>query len=157
MAEHLELADRVIFLGTRDDVPQLLSASDVFALTSRNEANPVSILEAMSVGRAVVATDVGSIREAVTDGRTGFLVPTGDADRFSRRVIELLEDPLRCQAMGTAARCAVVAGWSVDAMVRRYERLIADTFSRKQLSLRSAFAGNDSKPDDCPETTLVAQ
>jgi len=128
----LEVAGSVRFLGTRDDVPRLLSTSDVFALTSRNEASPVSILEAMSVGKPVVATNVGSIAEAVTDGRTGFLVPPGDAAAFSHRVVELIENPLRAQALGVAAREAVVAGWSVDAMVRRYERLIASVYNRKQ-------------------------
>ena len=71
-------------LGSRDDVPRLLAAMDVFALTSHIEANPVSILEAMSVGRPVVATNVGSIHEAVAEGQTGFLVTPGDADQFVR-------------------------------------------------------------------------
>jgi hypothetical protein len=59
--------------------------------------------------------------------------------------------------MGTAARGAVVAGWSVDAMVRRYERLIAGTFNRKHSSLSSALVGIDTKPDYSPEATLVPQ
>ena len=61
--------------GSRPDVPRLLAAMDVFALTSQMEANPLSILEAMSVGRPVVATNVGSIHEAVVEAQTGFLVP----------------------------------------------------------------------------------
>jgi glycosyltransferase involved in cell wall biosynthesis len=136
-AAELGVAESVRFLGARDDVPRLLSTSNVFALTSHNEASPVSILEAMSVGKPVVATNVGSIGEAVSDGRTGFLVPPGDATAFTQRVVELIENPLRAQAMGVAAREVVVAGWSVDAMVRRYEQLIASIFNRK----RSTQAG----------------
>jgi glycosyltransferase involved in cell wall biosynthesis len=131
-AAKLGVADSVRFLGSRDDVPRLLSTSDVFALTSYNEASPVSILEAMSVGKPVVATNVGSIGEAVTDGHTGFLVPPGDAAAFTQRVVELLENPLRAQTMGVAAREIVVGGWSVDAMVRRYERLMASIYNRKR-------------------------
>jgi glycosyltransferase involved in cell wall biosynthesis len=131
LAAEMGVAESVRFLGTRDDVPRLLSTSDVFALTSHNEASPVSILEAMSVGKPVVATNVGSIGEAVTEGHTGFLVPPSDAVAFAHRVVELVENPLRAQAMGAAARQAVVARWSVEAMVRGYERLIASIYCRK--------------------------
>jgi glycosyltransferase involved in cell wall biosynthesis len=131
IARELNIADRVRFLGSRSDVPGLLSASDVFALTSHNEANPVSILEAMSVGRPVVTTNVGSIREVVVDGHNGFLVPPGNGEQLTTRIVGLLEDPIRCQEMGAAARQTVVAGWSVDNMVRNYEHLIAAVFARK--------------------------
>jgi glycosyltransferase involved in cell wall biosynthesis len=131
LARELGIERNVLFLGSRADVPQLLSATDVFALTSHNEANPVSILEAMSVGRPVVAVNVGSIREVIADGRNGYLVPPGDADELTQRITHLLEDPLRCQEMGEAARETVVAGWSVESMVHRYERLLASHYARK--------------------------
>jgi glycosyltransferase involved in cell wall biosynthesis len=137
LARELKIADRVRFLGSRGDVPRILSASDVFMLTSLNEANPVSILEAMSVGKPVVATDVGSIHEVVVDGHNGFLVPTGDADQLAGRTLELLTDPLRCQAMGAAARKTVVDSWSVHNMVYHYERLIASIYARKRGCLTS--------------------
>lgn len=131
-ADELNISASVRFLGTRSDVPRLLTTSDVLALTSSNEANPVSILEAMSVGKPVVATDVGSIHEVVADGVTGYLVKSGDAAALSARVMELLDDRLRAVEMGSAARDVVVEGWSVDAMVRRYERLIAAIYRSKQ-------------------------
>jgi glycosyltransferase involved in cell wall biosynthesis len=104
---------------------------DVFALTSHNEANPISILEAMSVGRPVVATDVGSIYEAVTEGETGHLVPAGDSALLTERVLSLLTDEPKRLAMGAASRQAVIDGWSVDAMVSGYERLIESIYARK--------------------------
>jgi len=131
LADELGVAPHVKFLGSRDDVPRLLAAMDVFALTSQIEANPVSILEAMSVGRPVVATNVGSIHEAVAEGESGFLVPAGHADRLSRRVLQLLHAPALAQRMGTAARHAVVAHWSLDAMVRGYEELIETVYEKK--------------------------
>ena len=78
-AEQAGIAPYVHFAGTRSDIPQLLSMIDLFSLTSHNEANPVSILEAMSVGRPVVATDVGSVSESVDHGITGFLCRSGAA------------------------------------------------------------------------------
>ncbi len=133
LARDLGIDTNVHFLGSRDDVPRLLSTTDVFALTSHNEANPVSILEAMSVGRPVVATDVGSIREAIDEGHTGHLVPPGDATQITARILDLLRDPLRAQAMGTAARERVVNRWSLESMVQGYERLIEKIYARKVL------------------------
>jgi len=130
-AEALGIARHVLFLGSRDDVPRLLSATDVFVLTSHNEASPVSILEAMSVGRPVVATDVGSIREVVADGQTGFLVEPGNADQIAGRVCDLLREPLRCQSMGAAARERVVQRWSIDVMVHGYEQMLQSLYDRK--------------------------
>ena len=130
-AHDLGIDANVHFLGSRSDVPRLLSASDVFALTSHNEANPVSILEAMSVGRPVVATDVGSIHEAIDEGRTGHLVPPGDAKQFAARVLDLLRDPRRAYVMGAAAREKVTNRWSLEVMVGGYERLIEKIHARK--------------------------
>jgi glycosyltransferase involved in cell wall biosynthesis len=138
----------VIFLGSRDDVPRLLVAMDVFALTSHIEANPLSILEAMSAGVPVVATNVGSIREAVTEGETGFLVAPGDAELLANRVLQLLADPRRCVAMGAAARQAVIDRWSIDAMVHGYEQLIESTYERKVASYQALQLRKSCSPVD---------
>jgi glycosyltransferase involved in cell wall biosynthesis len=130
-AAELGAERQINFLGMREDVPRLLAAMDVFVLTSHVEANPVSILEAMSAGRPVVATNVGSIHEAVEEGRTGFLVPPGDVARLSDRVLELLRNRQLRRSMGAAGRNAVVARWSIDTMVRRYEELIETVYARK--------------------------
>ena len=78
LAAQLGLSDCVHFLGKRFDVPELLGLLDVFVLTSHNEANPVSILEALATGKPVVSTAVGSIPETVLEGVTGYLVDPGD-------------------------------------------------------------------------------
>jgi glycosyltransferase involved in cell wall biosynthesis len=137
-AQVLNITNNVLMLGSRSDIPCLLAAMDVFALTSVIEANPVSILEAMSVGRPVVATNVGSVHEAVTEGQTGFLAPAGDAYQLAARVLELLNDPIKCGAIGAAARQSIVSRWSIGAMVRGYERLIESTYLRKTCT---AWAG----------------
>ena len=93
LAAEKSIDDRVHFLGSVSDIPGVLSMLDVFALTSHNEASPVSILEALSCQRPVVATDVGSIKESVLEGTTGYLCEAGNADDISARWIELLKDP----------------------------------------------------------------
>jgi glycosyltransferase involved in cell wall biosynthesis len=135
LAKELAIENSVAFLGARDDVPRMLSVTNVFALTSHNEANPVSILEAMSVGRPVVATNVGSIHEVVDDGETGFLTPPGDADQFAACLIKLLNDPLLCQRMGDSGRQRVVEHWSLENMVAGYEQLIESIYFQKRSTI----------------------
>lgn len=132
----LGLTESVHFLGSRGDVPKWLAAIDLFALTSHNEANPVSILEAMSCGAPVVAPRVGSIGESVTDGATGYLVEPGNEAEFARRWLELLLDRDRAQKMGMAGRRVVLDHWSLDQMVRGYERLIERIYNRKRGPMR---------------------
>ncbi len=136
--EKLELAirsaaleNRVQMLGSRDDIPRLLAAMDVFMLTSHNEANPVSILEAMSVGLPVVATRVGSVEETVQDGVTGFLAGPGDAERLARRGVELALNPDRGRCFGALGRRVVQDAWSLAHMVCGYETLMEAIYRRK--------------------------
>jgi glycosyltransferase involved in cell wall biosynthesis len=95
----------------------------------------------MSVGRPVVATDVGSIHEAVIDGETGFLLRPGDAAGLVERVTRLLRDQALRRSMGAAARRAVIEHWSLDAMVRGYERLIQSVYDRKVVGLSGGNCG----------------
>ena len=97
-AQKLGLAERTMLLGSRDDVPRLLAAMDLFALTSHIEANPVSILEAMSVGRPVVATNVGSIHEAVAEEPVG--QPRGVAQQILDRHVAAGIDQLQRPGAG---------------------------------------------------------
>lgn len=90
------LGDRVRFLGWRSDLERIYAGSDVVALTSRNEGTPVCLIEALAAGCAIVATDVGGVRDVLEGGRAGLLVPGDDADAFARAVERLLADePLR--------------------------------------------------------------
>ncbi|MBW3598303.1 MAG: glycosyltransferase [Planctomycetes bacterium] len=127
----LGIVDNVHFLGSRSDVPELLAALDVFALTSHNEANPVSILEAMACGLPVVATNVGSVSESVEEGNTGYLTAPGSVEEAAARWSELFSDESLRRSMGQAGRRRVVQGGSLDVMVRGYEDLIREIYDRK--------------------------
>ncbi len=107
IATQLRLNDSVHFLGTRHDIPQLLAALDVFVLTSKIEANPVSILEAMAMGKPVVAPRVGSIAESVADGETGFLTEPNNEREVTRGKNEMNRDPQRSRQQCQAGREAV--------------------------------------------------
>lgn len=117
------LSEKVLFLGVRRDIPDLLRAFDVVALTSHIEAAPMIILEAGAAGRPVVTTRVGSLPDMVQDGVTGFLVPTGEAEIFANRLLTLLTDPQRRDAMGEAARRYISQHYSLERSVRAREAL----------------------------------
>ncbi|MCB9926584.1 MAG: glycosyltransferase [Planctomycetaceae bacterium] len=134
------VASSTHFVGSRSDVPQVLSSFDVFSLTSHNEANPVSILEALACEIPVVSTDVGSVAESVADGSTGYLVKPGDANALANHWIKLFADPGLVRTFGSAGRATVEANWSLDTMVKGYERLICDTYDHKCPSAHSATA-----------------
>lgn len=137
-AQELGIKNAVFFLGSRSDIPRWLAALDLFVLTSHNEANPVSILEAMACGLPVVAPNVGSISESVQQGVTGYLVEAGDEVQHARRWAELLQDPIKSQQMGLEGRKAVLQSWSLDRMVQGYEKLIERTYATKRGTLRIA-------------------
>jgi len=89
LRKSLEIEDNVIFLGRRDDVAGILAVSDFFVLSSIAEGTPISILEAMAMGKPIIATDVGAIDEQVIHGRNGFLVPPASWEELGDRIIEL--------------------------------------------------------------------
>ena len=124
LAAQLGIQDRIHLLGTRSDTCSILSQLDLFALTSHNEANPVSILEALSCKVPVVATDVGSIKESVLDGKTGLLIPPGDDRAMAAAWIRLLNEPTLREQMGFEGRKLVEDRFSLDAMVHGYTHLI---------------------------------
>ena len=128
--ERHSLQDNLRLLGARSDVPDLLAASDLFVLSSRQEGFPITILEAMAAGKPVVATDVGGCAEAVVHGETGLIVPPEDPAALANAILYLLQNPEQARRMGEAGRKRVEEHFTVDAMVRKhielYERLIAE-------------------------------
>lgn len=129
--DDLALRDRVFLLGTRSDTQRLVAALDIFALTSHNEASPVSILEALSCGVPVISTRVGSVSESVMDDWNGYTVDPGDADAFAHKMSTLLNAPELAASFGSNGRDHVVSRFSLDTMVKGYEELIANVYWTK--------------------------
>lgn len=128
---HHEIEEQVHLLGSVDDIPSVLSMVDVFALTSHNEASPVSILEAMSCERPVVAPKVGSIHESVLEGKTGFMVDAGDVDATADRWLRLINDVELRNQLGLAGRQHVIANGSLASMTDGYMELVEQIYDRK--------------------------
>lgn len=122
-ARELGLAGRVVFAGMRSGVPEILRLAQVFALSSDIEGLSISILEAMSAGLPVVATDVGGNRELIVPEQTGLLVPPRAADELAEALARVLGDEPWRQSMGQEARLRVCRDFSLEGMVRRYEEL----------------------------------
>lgn len=149
LAAELSLGESVHFLGTRSDVPEVLSLLDVLMLTSHMEANPISILEAMACEKPVVATRVGSVPQTVDDGKTGYLAPPGDAQQLADRVIDLLHHPNQAATMGRAGREQVLSRWSIDRTIEGYQDLIAEIYASKAAAQapRREIPCDKTKPD----------
>ena len=111
-------------LGERDDVPDLLAAADIVCLTSDAEAMPMVLLEAGSLGRPVVATDVGGNREVVVDGETGLLVAPGDLGGVAGALLRLARDPELRRAMGERALARHEDLFTLERMVDGYRSLL---------------------------------
>lgn len=118
----LDLEGRVEVLGFRDDVPELLAATDIAVLTSRWEGLPRVVPEAMAAGLPVVANDVCGVSEAVREGESGWLIRPGDLDGMADRVVALLEDPSRAAAMGSHA-ASLCEEFDIRRMMRSQEEL----------------------------------
>ena len=126
-------------LGSRGDTERLLAAMDIFCLTSRNEANPVSILEALACGVPAVAPDVGSISQTVIHRKTGLLTEAGSATSTGDALLQLLGNPAFASGMGLAGRQLVRSDWSLDAMVSGYEHLLRRLYiDQRRRRLRTA-------------------
>jgi len=113
----------VAFLGQVKDVRPVLAAVDVFVHPALREALGVAVLEAMAMGKAIVASAIGGIPEAIEHGASGLLVPARDAKALAEAILRLLRDPELRQAMGRAARDRAEMLFSVETMVTATEEL----------------------------------
>ncbi|HEY5132602.1 MAG TPA: glycosyltransferase, partial [Candidatus Krumholzibacteriaceae bacterium] len=131
-ARDLSLGDSVRFLGRRNDVSRILAASDASALCSWPvvETFPLVVLESMACCAAVVATDVGAIREMLVDREEGFIVPPGDISAFAETLMRLAQQPELRHETGLKARERVVRDFGIDTMINRYAILIREVLKR---------------------------
>ena len=114
---------RLEVTGWVDDARSLLATIDIFVLPSLSESFPLSVVEAMLAERAVVATDVGSVAEAVLDGKTGLLVPARDLGALRTAIDRLLEDASLRRQLGRAARVYALDRFTSETMARAFDEL----------------------------------
>lgn len=130
MMARLGLAPRVVFLGYRTDVPDLLAAADIFVFPSLFEGLGGSALEAMAMGLPVVASDIPALREVVEDGSSGILVAPGSSDSLARALDRLVQDPGLRIRMGNRGMQLFDQKFTIERsareMIALYERVIYD-------------------------------
>ena len=102
-ASALGIESRIRFLGWRFDLERIYADLDIVVLSSLNEGTPVSLIEAMAAGKAVVATKVGGVPDLVEDGKTGVLVPSKDPEALTEAILQLLKNDTLCRRLGEKA------------------------------------------------------
>lgn len=130
-AAGFKVADRVCFLGWRDDIPEIMPIFDVFVLPSLNEGMGRVLVEAMAAQRAVVASRVGGILDLVKHNQNGLLVGPGDIEGLSEAILRLLDD---CRLRDDMGRCgaAVAKDYSVERMVQKIDALYRSLLNKKE-------------------------
>ncbi|HDL65014.1 MAG TPA: glycosyltransferase [Proteobacteria bacterium] len=119
----LGIREQVKFLGYRTNVLEVVSSFDIYALSSLWEGLPLAVLEAMAMGKPVVATSVPGTEEAVNEGETGFLVPLKDDQALSQGIIELVRDQEKIKIMGDAGRRRWHDCFSLTRVIDEHEAL----------------------------------
>jgi glycosyltransferase involved in cell wall biosynthesis len=128
MVGGMGVQSRVLFLGGRADVPELMAGSDLLALPSLFEGLPLSALEAMAAGLPVVGTRVCGTSEAISDGVTGRIVEPADPQALADAILEVLQQPGLAARLGAAGRLRVKQKFGAARMAREtaaiYEELL---------------------------------
>lgn len=130
-ARRLDLADRFRFLGYRSDMPRVIAALDVYVLPSLWEGLPLALLEAMAMGKPIVATSVGGNPEIVENGINGYVVPPRDVHALEHALIRICADDSFRRRVRRVNRDKFEAMFSLRAMVRAHEELYVEVATPK--------------------------
>jgi len=132
LAEDLELANKVTFQPFRQDVPEILAASDLFVLPSLWEGFSIGLIEAMSMGKAVIATNVDGTKEVIQNNVNGMLIEPGNIQALAESITRLANDKLLRQDLGQNALITVQEQFNSAVMTRKIEDLYIDLYERKK-------------------------
>jgi glycosyltransferase involved in cell wall biosynthesis len=130
LAGQLGILGRVHFAGVQPNYPSAHHLFDISVLTSVSEGMPNSVLEAMACARPVVATAVGAVPEAVTDGENGFLVEVGNSEKLKSRLHLLLKDPALSRRLGAQGRERARRDYSAPSAIRQLLAVYHDLVPR---------------------------
>jgi glycosyltransferase involved in cell wall biosynthesis len=122
----------VQFLGWRSDIENILSASDIVVLTSDNEGTPISLIQAGLAGKPTVSTNVGSVKEIVLDGKTGFITEL-NPESLATAISSLVKDDVLRKKFGSAASLHTHANYGVDRLVKDHSQLYKELISNPKL------------------------
>lgn len=131
-ALRMGVSDRVIFLGWRDDIPDLMQILDVFVLPSLNEGMGRVLVEAMAAGKPIVASNVGGIPDSVIEGENGLLVPAGDTKALGSSIEILIANPEKRREMGEKGR-KIAKRYGSASMVQKVDELYLQLLGEKAI------------------------
>ena len=120
------LDSRIIFTGFQSDAISYINALDIFVMPSEKEGLPRVILEAMLMGKPVIASDITGPSELVVDGETGFLVPVGKTETIAGAILRLIENPILRERMGEKAKERIIRNFPVEKYVNDVENVFAE-------------------------------
>jgi glycosyltransferase involved in cell wall biosynthesis len=126
LVARLNIADRVHFLGFRDDVEAVMQAADVFVLASLKEPFGTTVVEAMASARPVISSDLPGPRESLVEGETGLFFPAGDAEALADRLVQIHGDPELRRVLGSAGRSRAEAEFDLDRNIRTLDQHCLD-------------------------------
>ena len=127
----LGLKEQVILLGNRTDIDRLLNLAKIFVLHSKREGFPISLLEAMSTGLPIIATNVGGIPEIVKDGFNGVLVEPKRPQQLARAIKKIIKDKKFANKIGQNARKTINESFSLEMTTRKYADTYLETYWNK--------------------------
>lgn len=123
-AQQAEILETVHFLGSVKELPSLLHASDLTVFSSKREGMPNGVLECMAAGKAVIATDLPGVRDALGDAALKSVVPPGDPNQLASRLLDFLRNPSERELQGAANRERILQEFSVERMARLHLQVI---------------------------------
>jgi glycosyltransferase involved in cell wall biosynthesis len=136
-ATKLGLRDRLLFLGYRNDVPELLAMFDAYVNMAYAEGFGIAVIEAMQAGLPVVLANAGALPELIEDGISGLLVPPGDCQSLANALLRLNADRIWARHIGESARRKALRDFSIDRFAQDFEclyRKVAQTDCSRGLS-----------------------
>jgi glycosyltransferase involved in cell wall biosynthesis len=130
-AKKNNIFDNILFTGVRRDIPEILASIDIFVMPSTAEGLPNSLLEAMAMGKPVVATEVGGIPELIKNGRSGLLVPPKNPEALATAIRDLISNDQLAAKMGQAARNFVMNNHSIVKIAQKWQTLYLSILREK--------------------------
>ncbi len=130
-----DLNDSITLMGQRPDIPAILAAIDIFVMPSKWEGLPMALLEAMAMGKTVVATRVGGIPDVITHNENGLLVDVDDSAELAENLVKVITDNKLRLRLGTAAKEMVRLHYSAATVSQKYEKIYKQALASKGISI----------------------
>ncbi|MBT2639687.1 glycosyltransferase family 4 protein [Bacillus sp. ISL-39] len=134
LAESLQVADKIVITGFVSDVQSAIEQMDIMVMPSLREGLPIALLEAMSMGKAVIASEVGGIPDVITHNKTGLLVRAANVKELAAAIEYMLDKPARRRALGKEAHQYIVDQFQIEKMVEGIIGIYDQTLNRKTMN-----------------------